>query len=98
MPSKTEGLGTSIIDAFNAEVPVVSTNAGGISELVENKKTGLSAAPYEHSKLAEHILNLINSNELKQNLVSNAKAKAESFHYRKMVEKTFHIYKSLINA
>ena len=98
MPSKTEGLGTSIIDAFNAGVPVVSTNAGGIAELVEHKVCGLLAEPFDHQKLAEHIISLLNSSELKQNLISNAKAKAESFHYIKMVEKTFHIYKSILNA
>ena len=41
--SETEGLGTSIIDAFACKVPVVATRAGGIPEIVEHEKSGLLA-------------------------------------------------------
>ena len=35
--SKTEGLGTSILDALAAKVPVVATRAGGIPEIIKDK-------------------------------------------------------------
>ena len=35
MSSEQEGLGSSVLDAFMYKVPVVSTNAGGLSDLVE---------------------------------------------------------------
>jgi glycosyltransferase involved in cell wall biosynthesis len=37
MTSKEEGLGSSVLDAFNYEVSVVSTNAGGLSDLVKGR-------------------------------------------------------------
>ena len=37
MTSKEEGLGSSVLDAFNYEVSVVSTNAGGLNDLVKGK-------------------------------------------------------------
>jgi len=37
MTSKEEGLGSSVLDAFNYRVPVVSTVAGGLSELVNGR-------------------------------------------------------------
>lgn len=37
MTSKEEGLGSSVLDAFNYEVSVVSTNAGGLNDLVQDK-------------------------------------------------------------
>jgi len=37
MTSKEEGLGSSVLDAFNYEVSVVSTNAGGLNDLVKDK-------------------------------------------------------------
>ena len=37
MTSKEEGLGSSVLDAFNYEVPVVSTAAGGLSALVNGR-------------------------------------------------------------
>jgi len=44
-PSLTEGLGTSILDAFSAEVPVVASRTGGIPEMVSQGETGLLAEP-----------------------------------------------------
>ncbi len=37
MTSKEEGLGSSVLDAFNYEVSVVSTNAGGLKDLVQDR-------------------------------------------------------------
>jgi glycosyltransferase involved in cell wall biosynthesis len=37
MTSKEEGLGSSVLDAFNYEVSVVSTNAGGLNNLVQDR-------------------------------------------------------------
>jgi len=37
MTSKEEGLGSSVLDAFNYEVSVVSTNAGGLNDLVQDR-------------------------------------------------------------
>jgi len=37
MSSLNEGLGSSVIDAFLNNIPVVSTNAGGLNELVQNR-------------------------------------------------------------
>ena len=48
MSSKTEGLGTSVIDAQAAKVPVVATAAGGIPELIRHEETGLLAEVGDH--------------------------------------------------
>ena len=37
MTSKEEGLGSSVLDAFHYEVSVVSTNAGGLNDLVKER-------------------------------------------------------------
>lgn len=37
MTSNEEGLGSSVLDAFNYEVSVVSTNAGGLNDLVQDR-------------------------------------------------------------
>jgi glycosyltransferase involved in cell wall biosynthesis len=40
LPSRIEGLPGVILEAFYCEVPVVSYNVGGISEVVKNNETG----------------------------------------------------------
>ena len=54
--SKTEGLNTSVLNAFAQKVPVVSTNAGGLKEIVIHEKTGLSAEVKDSSMLMKQVL------------------------------------------
>ena len=37
MSSEEEGLGSSVLDAFVYKVPVVSTNAGGLAEILDGR-------------------------------------------------------------
>ena len=50
--SRTEGLGTAVLDAFSAKIPVVSTTAGGLSYIVVHGETGISCPPADPSALA----------------------------------------------
>ncbi len=52
LPSLTEGLGSSILDAFALEVPVVATRTGGIPELLTAGETGWLADPGSAGSLA----------------------------------------------
>jgi glycosyltransferase involved in cell wall biosynthesis len=72
MTSITEGLGTSILDAFAARVPVVATRAGGIPEMVKDGTTGLLADPGDYTKLGENIMKLSKDPELRKKLTDNA--------------------------
>lgn len=68
MASKNEGFGSSVIDAFLNKVPVVSTDAGGLNELVTER--GYVAKTENAADLFEQIQScLSNSNE---ELIANA--------------------------
>ncbi len=92
MTSKTEGLGTTILDAFAAKVPVVATNAGGIPEIVHHGKTGLIAPVGDAKQLAAHVLTLMNDNELKERFIANSHQLLKEFTFRRTAEKTKAIY------
>ena len=94
--SKTEGLGTSIIDAFAAKVPVVATAAGGIPELVENEVTGLLNPIYGISELTESVQKLKTNKDLRVKLTENAFEKAKSFDKEVTAKKTLSIYYSIL--
>ncbi len=94
--SKTEGLGTSIIDAFAAKVPVVATAAGGIPELVENEITGLLNPVYGIDKLVESVLRLKSNASLAKEISANAYEKAKLFDKKLTAEKTYSIYRSIL--
>ena len=95
MTSETEGLGSSILDAFYCKVPVVATRAGGIPEIVINEQTGLTAPVKNESALAEQVLRLLTNKELKEILVNNANQFVRNFSMENMAGETYKIYSDL---
>lgn len=96
--SETEGLGTSILDAFACRVPVVATKAGGIVELVEHEETGLLADVKNVEALAKNVLRLVENEALKKRLVMNAFKKVQYFSTENVGRKTYEIYKTILQT
>ncbi len=97
MTSKTEGLGSSILDAFASRVPVVATKAGGIPELVHDGETGLLADPGDSERLGQCILKLTANPEIKVQLVENAfNYLSANFTKEIMAEKVLDIYQKIL--
>jgi L-malate glycosyltransferase len=96
MSSKQEGLGSSILDAFNADVPVVATNAGGIPELVIDNETGLLAPVGDSSKLADRIEQILDDMALRSCLVTTARNLAASFTNERMARDTLDAYRRIL--
>lgn len=59
LASYAEGLPVSLIEAFARARPVIATNAGGISELVENGLNGMLIEPGDPAALAAAIETLL---------------------------------------
>ncbi|MBU4256795.1 glycosyltransferase family 4 protein [Patescibacteria group bacterium] len=92
-PSVKEGLSYTIIEAMQAGLPIIATNAGGNPELIKDGKTGLLTEIKNPQILAEKIMRLINNSDLSQSLGANAKEKAKNeFGLERMVEKTREVY------
>jgi glycosyltransferase involved in cell wall biosynthesis len=65
LTSISEGIPLTIIEAMAAGVPVVSTNVGGIPEVVEDGRTGLLAPSGNDALLATKVLHLADSPALR---------------------------------
>lgn len=63
LPSYDEGLPMSILDAMAYGLPVVSTNVGGIPQLVENGKNGFLCEPGDTKALGERIKELLSDRD-----------------------------------
>ena len=97
MPSKEEGLGTSLLDAMCAQVPIVSTQAGGIPEIVIDGQTGYCAQVKNVDELTARILELRSSEGLRHKFVNNAYVMAtQKFHKAITAEKTFEVYQQVL--
>jgi len=94
--SKTEGLGTSVIDALSAGVSIVTTDAGGITEIVAHEKTALIANVGNSEQLAIHVFRLLKDKNLQKEMVKNGKKRAIFFAKENMAQQNLEIYKSCI--
>ncbi len=94
--SKTEGLGTTVLDAFTCNVPVVATQAGGIPEMVIHEKTGLMANVKAPNELAQNVIQLINNSTLRNKLVNSAYEKLNEFKKETTALQTLKIYKEIL--
>lgn len=90
--SKTEGLGTSILDAFACEVPVVATAGGGIVELVEHEKTGLLCEVKNVGEVETAVERMIEDNALRQLCADGAKTKVQQFSKQNTAKQTLKNY------
>jgi glycosyltransferase involved in cell wall biosynthesis len=99
MTSEMEGLGTSVLDAFAARVPVVATRAGGIPEMVIHQKTGLLAEVRAVEQLAAHLKLLSKDQALRTSLVEGAYHHLLSnFTKEKMAERTLEVYREVLSG
>lgn len=94
--SETEGLGTSILDAFLAKVPVVATRAGGIPELIIDGETGLLAPVKDHNELARQVQRLLDDNDLKSRIINQAEDRVAAFSKQNMASAVLHVYKEVL--
>ncbi len=77
--SETEGLGTSILDAFACGVPVVATDAGGIPEIVIHDITGLVAPVKDIVTLARNTERLLADGSMSERLTKGASDHLKAF-------------------
>jgi L-malate glycosyltransferase len=95
MSSRLEGLGTSIMDAQAAGIPVVATRTGGIPEIVKDGATGLLVSPDDPPSLAAAISRMLSDVGLRERCVQNAKTRSAGYDYHRTVYKTLDVYRRL---
>lgn len=97
MSSSKEGLGTSIVDAMMAGVPVVATAAGGIGELVEDGVTGRLVPPRDPERLAVAMLEALRETDATGRMCAAARERSLTrFSAEAMVTGTLAAYRELL--
>lgn len=94
--SKTEGLGTIVLEALAAGVPVVATRAGGIPEMIIDGETGLLAPIGDDNTLAQSVLRIFTDTALRETLVAGGRKKAATFSFRNTAAKTLQAYRAVL--
>jgi len=98
LTSKNEGTPVSLIEAQASNTPVISTNVGGVENVVENGKTGLLADVDDEQGMVTNLLSLIENDTLRNELAANGwENVGERFHYQQLVNNMDRLYRDLLN-
>lgn len=97
MPSHMEGLGTSVLDALAARLPVVGTEAGGMPEILLEGETGLVCPIKDAAALERNLIRLLQDPALAARLAAAGRERVERmFSTDSMVEGTLAVYERLL--
>lgn len=98
MPSETESFGLAALEAMACEVPVISSNAGGIPELNINGVTGYLCEVGDTETMAKHAIALLSNDALLQQFKHQAKQRALEFHINNIVPKYETLYTEVTSS
>lgn len=91
--SKFEGLPITIIEAMFAGLPIISSNVGGINELVKDKENGFLVKTDDLNEIIEKIIYLIKNPQERKNMGKKSLTIAkENFSLDKMVKSYEKLY------
>lgn len=97
--SSQEGFGLSLIEAMSLGLPVIASACGGMREIVCDGQNGLLVAAGDESQLAAALEQLVSDPQLRKRMGEAGLACfRENFTARAMVERTFHVYESLLGG
>ena len=68
MNGDIEGFGIVALEAAAAGKPVVATSVGGLTDAVENGKSGILVAPTDYDMMSQSIITLLGRDEMKTSL------------------------------
>lgn len=78
LPSASEGLPNTVLEAMASGVPVVATHVGGVDELVEHGETGLLTPPGATGALARAIEDLLRDPARRAAMAAAARRRARA--------------------
>lgn len=97
--SEFEGLPIAMLEAMSCEVPIVSTRAGGIGEVIQHGKQGFLTEIEEWEELEGYCIQLLQNPELRKTMAQAARDRViEKFSMRRMVSELERIYTEVIEV
>ena len=96
LPSERESFGLSALEAMACEVPVISTNAGGLAEVNIHGKTGYTSEIGNYEEMAQFALDLLQNDKKLESFRHAALEQANKFNLEDIRLQYIELYKKLI--
>ena len=98
LTSNNEGTPVSLIEAQAAGIPVISTDVGGVRDIVQDEDTGYVVPQNEPILFAEKLRSLIEDKNKREKMSQNGWSFVEDkFHYTRLVRDMENYYKKLLS-
>src|SRR5262249_39377163 len=91
-PSTADNMPISLLEAMASGVPIVSTNVGGIPDLVEHGRTALLVPPRDPRAMAVAALHLLNGAARAAQLMQAALRCAAPYEWPQVAPRLFAVY------
>ena len=91
-PSRTEALGTALLEAMATGLPVVATRVGGISELIREGQEGFLRQVNDFAGLTGAVLRLADDEDIRARMGQAARRRAEQYTQERMVDAYLDLY------
>jgi len=93
LPSETESFGLAALEAMACEVPVISSNAGGIPEVNVHGVTGYLSNVGDVADMANNAMKILENEEVLKSFKFNALQRAKEFDLDKIMNEYLEIYR-----
>jgi glycosyltransferase involved in cell wall biosynthesis len=92
LPSLYEELGTVLLEAMQADLPIVASKTGGIPDVIEDGVNGLLVPPGEPELLARAIDRLLADRGLAYRLSEGARERGKDYDWEVLAERVLAVY------
>jgi glycosyltransferase involved in cell wall biosynthesis len=97
-PSLQETLGYTVMEAMACGTPCVAFKQGGVTDLIDHRRNGYLAQPYQAIDLARGIAWILEDDGRRENLSNLSRHKIESgFSLKTIAEKHLELYRGILN-
>lgn len=97
LPSESESFGLAALEAMACEVPVISTNAGGIPEVNVHGVTGFLSNVGDVDSMAQHAITLLKDPDMLKTFRKNALLQAHNFDLKSILLQYEAVYERVVN-
>lgn len=98
IPSQSESFGLAALEAMACEVPVISSNAGGLPEVNIHGETGFLSDVGDVEQMAKNTITLLSNEELLQQFRTNALAQAKRFDIKNILPQYEAYYEEILKT
>ncbi|MHC4944508.1 MAG: glycosyltransferase [Planctomycetota bacterium] len=95
LPSLSEGMSLTLVEAMAASLPIVVTEVGGNPAIITHKVSGILVPSDDHESMAKAVLDLLRDDDLSSRLAEGARKRfEEEYTIGQMVKRYRQVYES----